>query len=707
VKVRVGGDNKGLDSALKESQGLISRFARTGTGALSGLGAGFKRMLGGVFSVRGAIATLAGTGGLSLLINSSISSADAIAKMADRTGTGVEELQELTYSARLAGIEQNKFGRILERLTVSIAETVRNTGEAKVGFELAGVTLRDTEGRVKSHGRVLEELADAIAKTESATKRADIVNRIFGQRMGGQLLPLFKNGAAGIRQMREEAREMGLVLDTVMVREAEKAGDQMARLGIILRTNLTRAVLTLTPQIIALGEAAAKWAPRLAAFIDRISPDEVKTSDALRQRILEIEAALRKLSGLSLDNLLKITDFSGFGEQRQEIARLLGELLRLDDLLKERVRKETMITGVIEGTGDANDVLSEKVKSVTEALQFERDQLGRTSREQAIASALRRADTDAATEQGRQIANLAGTLYDLARAKDAETEATKRATEAAVQQERDREAAGERARAIIDERLEMQRSFEQELDQRVHLAEISNLNARDQEIETQLLDEINKHRAAGIPLIQEEIDQRREMIGQSVDRANSLRQETGLVRDLGLSFSSTFEDAVVKGGKLRDLLKGLEQDATRIAARRLITEPLTDAFSGVIDNLGGGGGGGSGGAGLFAGIGSFFASLFHEGGRVGGPAPRRPVPALTFAGAPRLAGGTMPSLRPDEIPAILHRDEEVLTAQQARILRKGGESTRNVTQIFNIQTPDLDGFRLSERQIGRRMRQAL
>ncbi|MCK4609476.1 MAG: tape measure protein [Gammaproteobacteria bacterium] len=63
--------------------------------------------------------------------------------------------------------------------------------------------------------------------------------------------------------------------------------------------------------------------------------------------------------------------------------------------------------------------------------------------------------------------------------------------------------------------------------------------------------------------------------------------------DLGMTFSSAFEDAIIEGGKLRDILKGLEQDILRIITRKLITEPLaggiSDFISGAAPSLFGGG----------------------------------------------------------------------------------------------------------------------
>lgn len=79
-----------------------------------------------------------------------------------------------------------------------------------------------------------------------------------------------------------------------------------------------------------------------------------------------------------------------------------------------------------------------------------------------------------------------------------------------------------------------------------------------------------------------------------------------IARDLGLTFSSAFEDAIVGGNNLRDVLKGLEQDILRIITRKLITEPLGNAISGAIS--------GSSLSGLFGSIvGAMFGSSAGAG----------------------------------------------------------------------------------------------
>jgi hypothetical protein len=62
----------------------------------------------------------------------------------------------------------------------------------------------------------------------------------------------------------------------------------------------------------------------------------------------------------------------------------------------------------------------------------------------------------------------------------------------------------------------------------------------------------------------------------------------GLAFALGFAFSSAFEDAIVRGARLSEVLKGLLQDMTRIIARRTITEPLGNAASAGLSSIGAG-----------------------------------------------------------------------------------------------------------------------
>lgn len=105
--------------------------------------------------------------------------------------------------------------------------------------------------------------------------------------------------------------------------------------------------------------------------------------------------------------------------------------------------------------------------------------------------------------------------------------------------------------------------------------------AQEQQLLTQLLD-------AGI-ISEAQFGEEVERSSAALDRQlTSLQQRSRGVeqtsRELGFAFSSAFEDAILKGKELSEVLKGILQDIARIIIRRSITEPLNNAVTGAISS---------------------------------------------------------------------------------------------------------------------------
>jgi len=159
-------------------------------------------------------------------------------------------------------------------------------------------------------------------------------------------------------------------------------------------------------------------------------------------------------------------------------------------------------------------------------------------------------------------------------------------------------------------------------------------------------------------------------------------------RDIGADVGQTLvgafqsaEEAVanfVKTGKLSfsDLVTSILADLAKLATRQFILGPIANVLSGALGNVGG-----------------IVAGVLHAGGMVGGAGPGRMVPAMAFAGAPRMHSGGFAGLRPDEVPAILQKGERVLSRKETAGYGTGG----NVT--VNIQTRDAESFRQSRTQV--------
>lgn len=140
-------------------------------------------------------------------------------------------------------------------------------------------------------------------------------------------------------------------------------------------------------------------------------------------------------------------------------------------------------------------------------------------------------------------------------------------------------------------------------------------------------------------------------------------------RDVAQEFASSFVSDLVDG---KSAVEALGNALGRLGDR-LIDLALNQAINSLFGGLFGGGGFGSGGIGLGLG------KLFHSGGIVGRDGAARYVHPAYFDDAPRFARGGIAGLGPDEVPAILHRNEEVLRRDDPRHRWNGGGSGVSIT----------------------------
>lgn len=150
-----------------------------------------------------------------------------------------------------------------------------------------------------------------------------------------------------------------------------------------------------------------------------------------------------------------------------------------------------------------------------------------------------------------------------------------------------------------------------------------------------------------------------------------------------------FAQSVAEG---KNVFQSFRQAFLQMAAdflRQIAQMIIKQAIFNAIGGAGGNGGLGGGIAGLLGGLfgGNSFATgartmttsiagikfpFFHEGGVVGSGGDLRLIDPSWFANARRYHTGGVAGLAPDEVPAVLRRGEEVLTADDPRHRANGG-----------------------------------
>ena len=344
LAVEGGGQVKAeLVSVGQSGEQSLKRIESTGdraSGGLKGVGRQAELLHTGIRTLGGALAGVATVGGLAAPVDRSISAANAIGKTADMIGVGVSRLQELRFAAKASGVEQQTLDMALQRFTRRAAEAAQGTGEAKDAFAQLGIALRDQSGNLRSSEDLLADVADAFARIEDPADRVRLAFKLFDSE-GVALVNLLSDGSGALEEMRERARDLGIVLDEHAVRDAERARTELDTLSQVISANLTRAALEAAPVIADLSSWLADVAGKAGIAWERLfdAPEE-KSLRTLRYELDLASSTIEKLEGriqeLHESPTLGFTTFLDTA-QINALERKLDELRRARDQTQARI----------------------------------------------------------------------------------------------------------------------------------------------------------------------------------------------------------------------------------------------------------------------------------------------------------------------------------------------------------------------------------
>lgn len=608
----------------------------------------------------GAAATIAG-------VQRAVSTLDDIAKTAERTGFGAKELQQLRFAADQTGVSVEILDGALGRFTKRLGLARAGTGAAAQTYRQLGIDLDQT------NNQVFRQVVDTIANMDDQTNRLAITTRLFGD--DAQRLELtLRGGTAGLDAYAQKAQDLGLVFENDLLKSAEDAGDQLSIMKQVLDAQFTRAFIELAPAITSVGQAFADAAPAIASFFDGlIRGQEEWSANTLKTQISVIDGQIDHLTekleksaqettlGSYITNPFSslIHDLSdSSAEIVADIKKQIAERDKLISLLNA-AEKEDFLGGVEKGAEsiiadildlnkalDANALFNPKDETADKATKVFADQVvgmertlamldlvtlgeqvlwetqkGRyrdltDSQKQDLISAAERIDS-----RKKEIALAVEEEEAETRRSEERIKATEKAADAATRENEMLEAQAERWRDILDP----EREVYQQLDELHKLLLKGKLSA-------------DEYAAAIEHILVVDVDELQ-----------------GLWDSLGDTMASAFEDAILSGKGLSDIIKGLEKDILRIVTQQLITKPLAGFLEGVLGNIFGGAPGG------FSAPSSPEIQHYHSGGIVG--------------------------LAPNEVLGVLERGEEVLTERDPRHARNTSSRVINVTNNFSTSAP--------------------
>lgn len=186
--------------------------------------------------------TIAGAAATALLIKSSIDNADALLEQSQAYGVNIELLSGYQLGLEQAGSSSDDFARGLKALS----NAVDSESDALDRLE---ISTKKSDGTLKSSIEILDEIANRFAAMPDGITKTALANDLLGK-SGVTLIPFLNQGAAGLKQMREEAESLGKVISLDTAQAADQFNDNLATLKAVITGTGNELAESLLPAMV-------------------------------------------------------------------------------------------------------------------------------------------------------------------------------------------------------------------------------------------------------------------------------------------------------------------------------------------------------------------------------------------------------------------------------------------------------------------------
>lgn len=261
----------------------------------------------------GTIVDFAAKAGHALLegIESTIAYSDELDRTSQSIGIATDALQEWRYVASLSAVGTDELNKGMFTLAQNMQKASDGGEEQQKAFSRLGIKLKDGKGNLRAVDDIMSDVVNNLQGMEDGAKKTSIAMDIFGK-TGKDMIPIINQGVDGIEALRQEARDLGLVLDEVSVKAGAELGTNIDKLKAMVRGLWRSAIGPLLPAINQMVKSLSAWFRANGALIKQkiqdyigYAIDAVKTLGSTLQFLIKnSDAVIFVLKGIAAALLL-------------------------------------------------------------------------------------------------------------------------------------------------------------------------------------------------------------------------------------------------------------------------------------------------------------------------------------------------------------------------------------------------------------------
>lgn len=199
------------------------------------------------------------SGAYDALIGDTVTLADNLLTQSSVTGLSTDALQEYAYMSELVDTDVSTITGSLTKLTNNMDSAKSGTGSAADAFSRLGIEVTNGDGTLRDANEVFLEAVDKLGQVENQTERDALSMDLFG-RSAKDLNPLIDAGSEALDQYRQQAHDMGYVLDNETLGALGGIDDNIQMVKNTMDAAKNQIAVALAPVVADITDKFIKWA---------------------------------------------------------------------------------------------------------------------------------------------------------------------------------------------------------------------------------------------------------------------------------------------------------------------------------------------------------------------------------------------------------------------------------------------------------------